>query len=144
MVLYPTDCLSIAYFVRLACAQMLDSEVLHLNLSYSLMKTPEIRALSLELSKRAQKQNVYLNISGIRLIIEALHSIKTIFSSKLVMGGLIMSGSMMDDMQLALKYIIEGIVSYQICCFISITDLMFSETQKQCHYSVQRLGMPHN
>jgi hypothetical protein len=80
MVLYPTDCLSVAYFVRLACAQMQGLEVIHLNLSHSLVKAPEIRALSLELRKQAQKHNVFLNISGIRLTIEALHSIKTIFN----------------------------------------------------------------
>ena len=88
MVLYPTDCLSIAYFVRLACAQMLGSEVIHFNLSHSLIKAPEIRALSLELHKRAQKQNVYLNISGIRLTTEVLHLIKTIFNSRSAIGGL--------------------------------------------------------
>lgn len=123
MVLYPTDCLLIAYFVRLACAQLQGLEVLHLNLSYSLIKAPEIRALSLELRKRAQKQNIFLNISGIRLTIEALHSIKTIFNSKSAIGGLIISRCMTDDIQLALKYIIEGVVSYHLCHYISITDL---------------------
>ena len=126
MVLYPTDCLSIAYFVRLACAQMQDSEVLLLNLSYSPIKTPEIRALSLELCKPAQKPNVYLNISDIRLTNEALYSIKTFFNSNSAIGGLIITGCMIDDMQLALKYITEGVVSYRLCHYLSITDLNVS------------------
>jgi hypothetical protein len=36
------------------------------------------------------------------------------------------NGSLTDDMQLALKYIIEGVVSYNICHYISITDLNVS------------------
>jgi hypothetical protein len=101
-------------------------EVIHLNLSHSLVKAPEIRALSLELRKQAQKHNVILNISDIRLTTEALHSVKTIFNSRSAMGGLIISGSLIDDMQLALKYIIEGVVSYHLCHYISITDLNVS------------------
>ena len=123
MALYPTDCLSIAYFVRLACAQMVDSEVIHLNLSHCLIKAPEIRALCFELHKRAQKHNVFLNISGIRLTTEALHSIKTIFNSRSAIGGLMFTGYLAEDMQLALKYIIEGVVSYHVCRYISINDL---------------------
>jgi hypothetical protein len=126
MVLYPTDCLSIAYFVRLACAQMPDSEILHLNLSHSLIKTPEIRALSLELCKQAQKQNVFLNISGMPLTTEALHSIKTMFNSRSAIGGLMISGCSIEDMQLALKYIIEGVISYRLIKYISIPDLNVS------------------
>ena len=123
MVLYPTDCLSIAYFVRLACARMLDSEVILLNLSHSLIKTPEIRALSFELRKQAQKQNVFLNIHFIRLTTEALHSIKMIFNSRSAIAGLMFNGYLVEDMQLALKYIIEGVVSYHRCRYISINDL---------------------
>jgi hypothetical protein len=126
MVLYPTDCLSIAYFVRLACAQMTDSEVLHLNLSRSLLKAPEIRALSLELRKRAQKHNVYLNFNFIRLTTGALHSIKTIFHPRSAVGGLMISGYLAEDMQLALKYIIEGVISYNLCQYISINNLNVS------------------
>jgi hypothetical protein len=123
MVLYPTDCLSIAYFVRLACAQMADSEFILLNLSHSLIKAPEVRALSLELRKQAQKPNVLLNIHFIRLTTETLHSIKTIFHPKSAVGGLMFNGYFAEDMQLALKYIIEGVISYNLCHYISINDL---------------------
>ena len=56
LILYPTDCLSIAYFVRLASEQMQNSESILLNLSYCFIGAPEIKTLSLELCKQAPKK----------------------------------------------------------------------------------------
>jgi hypothetical protein len=52
MDLYPTDCLSIGYFVRRAC-ELIHHEIAHvyLNLSSSLLKAREIKALSQELCR---------------------------------------------------------------------------------------------
>ena len=76
IVLYPTDCLSIGYFVRLIISKQVPKSItILLNMQYSLVGTREIKALCQELHKPSQERRLVLNISGIFLTNEALDSI---------------------------------------------------------------------
>ena len=94
--------------MRLVGKQVPKSVTIFLNMRHSLVGTREIKALCQELHKPSQERRLYLNISGIFLTNEALKSINTVLKSPEGLGGLIFSGRLTQDMQLALKYIIEA------------------------------------
>ena len=106
--LYPTDCLSIGYFARYASGWIDEEVCLFLDLSTSLMGDMEIKALLQELCKPALKKNVYLSISGICMSATTLHTLSTKFTPKSCLSGLELTISYVADMQLAMKYLIEG------------------------------------
>ena len=109
MYLNPTDCLSLGYFVRHASNQ--DKPIaVYLNLSVALLTVTEIKALAQELSKPAQSHNVSLDI---RCIPDAtrnssLHAISTMFNAKSCLEGLNIDMVNVEDIQLAMKYIVEA------------------------------------
>ena len=124
IILYPTDCLSIGYFVRLVSKQVPKSVTTFLNIENSLVGTREIKALCQELHKPSQERRLYLNISSIILTNEAFDSVNTVLRSHGGLEGLIFSGCLTHDMRCALKYIIEA-QSHDHTCphYVSITEL---------------------
>ena len=68
----------------------------------------EIKALLQELCKPVLKKNVYLNISGISMSATTLHTLSTKFTPKSCLSGLELTISYIADVQLAMKYLIEG------------------------------------
>jgi hypothetical protein len=109
MILYPTDCLSIGYFARHACELIQRSTYCGLNLSCCMLKDKEIKALSQELCKPIQNRNLFLNLGANFLTEQALQSIRAVLMSGSGVCGLSVSGSQLEDVQLALKYFIEGL-----------------------------------
>ena len=122
MLLYPTDCLAVGYFVRLACRQEQISDTFVLNMSHTVVRAPEIKALSQELCKPAHRRILYVNIKNVQLTNEALHCINTMFNSQSALLGLLFTGCLVDNMQLALKYIIEGLSSNPVCEYLVMND----------------------
>ena len=123
MILYPTDCLSIGCFVRHACDLIQTSSYIVLNLSRCMLKSQEIKALSQELcKKRIWNHNLCLNLTYVKLTKEALHSIRAMLASQSGIYGLIVTGFMIDDLQLALKYIIE-VLHHKSLTYLSINEL---------------------
>ena len=123
MVLYPTDCLSIGYFVRLISKQVQKSNTIYLNMESSFVGPLEIKALCQELHKPSQARRLYLNISDMFLTNEAIDAINTVLRSDAGLDGLIITGCLIYDMQLALKYIIEAQSHCHACPYVSITEL---------------------
>ena len=109
MYLYPTDCLSLGYFVRHACSR--DKAILvYLDLSVALLMNTEIKALTQELGKPALSHNVCLDIRGVHLATRtsSLHAISTMFNPKSCLEGLVIDMIDVEDIQLAMKYIVEA------------------------------------
>ena len=105
--LYPTDCLSIAYFVRQTSS--LGSNEIHLILTLCKLSYMELKALIQELSKPAHKQNVILNLSLVFISKKSLRLFKTLFNPQSCLAGLIVSDPYIEDNNLAVKQIIEGL-----------------------------------
>ena len=126
MILDPTDCLSIGYFVRHACKLVMNQKVSYvvLNLSSCMLKVQEIKALSQELCKPIQNHNLCLNFSYVCLTKQALQSIRTVLTSQSGVFGLIVTGFMIEDMQVALKYFIEGLNPKSLT-YLSINDVFW-------------------
>ena len=125
MVLYPTDCLSIACFARNACNLLPRSSFVVLNLSSCMLKTQEIRALSQELCKQIMKHhNLCLNLTYVWLTKEALQSLREILARQSGVFGLVVTGTMIQDLQLALKYIIEVLHHHNTLIYLSINELL--------------------
>ena len=106
MYLYPTDYLSLGYFLRHANVK---TRWVCLDLSHALIGDREIRALAQELCKPARSNILYLNICGIPISINSLHSLKTIFHSESCLFGLEFDNRHISDIYLAMKYIVEGL-----------------------------------
>ena len=123
MDLYPTDCLSIGYFVRHACELIHETAHVYLNLSSSPLKTREIKALSQELCKPIQKHNLSVKLAYVWLSKESLQLIGTVLKSQSGLLALTVSGFMIEDIQLALKYFIEGLVSPNSLGYLGINDI---------------------
>ena len=103
--LYPTDCLSIGYFVRHACPD--GSERLHLDLNACPLGHIEFEALTHELSQPAKKQNVSLDIAEIYLSRDTLMLAKEFLNPMSCLNGLQVDGIFVEDINLLLKHIIE-------------------------------------
>ena len=124
MMLYATDCLSVGYFIRYVCSSRQNFDVLLLNLTKCILRSLELKALCQELCKPAQVHKLILNISFVPLKNEALESVKAILSSsQSAIIGLITAGDCIENVRLALKYIIEGISSNSHCVYLSILHL---------------------
>ena len=104
--LYPTDCLSIGYFARHVGQQT--NHRLDLELDFCPLGDMEIKALTQELKKPADKENVSLTLRKVHLSVDALASLSTVFTPYSCLVGLSISGEMLDDIQLATQYLIEG------------------------------------
>ena len=126
MILYPTDCLSIAYFVRYACELIQKPSYVVLNLSSCMLKVQEIKALSQELCKPIQNHNLCLNLSYVWLTKQALQLIRTVLTSQSGVFGLVVTGCMIEDIHLALKYFIEGLNPKSLT-YLSINELIWPE-----------------
>ena len=122
MDLYPSDCLSIGYFVRNACKLIQGTAYVLLNLSSSPLKTREIKALSQELCKPIRKHNLSMKLSYIWLSNESLQLIGEVLKSQSGLLALTVSGFMIEDIQLALKYFIEGLNPNSLK-FLGINDI---------------------
>ena len=109
MHLYPTDCLSLGYFVRHSCSQT--QEIMYLNLTYAVLGEIEIKALMQEMQKPASSHNVHLDFNHVFLTSNSLTSLRTIFNPQSCLAGFSAGSIYLLDKQLALKYLIEGIVS---------------------------------
>ena len=107
MYLYPTDCLSIGYFVRHVKYGM--ENRIYLDLSCAVISNREIKALTQEMHKPSPaKNNVYLNIHGVFLTSYALHCLSTLFDQRSCLIGVELSCSEILNIHLAMKYFIEG------------------------------------
>ena len=123
MMLYATDCLSVGYFIRYVCSSRQNFDVLLLNLTKCILRSLELKALCQELCKPAQVHKLILNISFVPLKNEALESVKAILSSsQSAIIGLITTGDCIENIHLALKYIIEGISSNLHCVYLLISS----------------------
>jgi hypothetical protein len=123
MILYPTDCLSIGYFARHACELIQRSTYCGLNLSCCMLKDKEIKALSQELRKPIQnRRKLNLKLDFIFLTKQALQSIRAVLMSGSCVYGLMVSGCLLEDIQLALKYFIEGLNPNPLL-YLSINDI---------------------
>ena len=106
MYLYPSDCISLGYFIRHTCSTV---KRMYVDLSNTLLMGREIKALTQELSKPTSSHNVYLNINRVIFSINSLHSLKAIFNSKSCLYGIeCASKYQFEDTKLAMKYITEG------------------------------------
>ena len=124
MILYPTDCLSIGYFARHVCELLQNSTYVVLNLSSCILKDNEIKALSQELCKLTDaNSNLSLNLSYTFLTKKALHSIRAILTSGTGIFALLVTGFLIEDIQLALKYFIEGLNPNPLTV-LSINDIL--------------------
>jgi hypothetical protein len=124
MILYPTDCLSIGYFARHACELIQRSTYCVLNLSYCMLKDKEIKALSQELCKPIRNRNLSLNLTSNFLTKQILQSIRAVLTSGSGVYGLIVSGFLLEDIQLALKYFIEGLNPNPLV-YLSINEIQW-------------------
>jgi hypothetical protein len=122
MILYPTDCLSIGYFSRHVCELLQSSTYCVLNLSYCMLKDKEIKALSQELCKPIQNGNLSLKLDCNFLTKQALQSIRAVLMSGSGVFALLVSGFLLEDIQLALKYFIEGLNRSPLT-YLSINDI---------------------
>ena len=124
MDLYPSDCLSIGYFVKRAC-ELIHEQTAHvyLNLSSSLLKAREIKALSQELCRPIQTRNLSVKLSYVWLSKESLDLIGTVLRSESGLLALTVSGFMIEDIKLAMKYIIEGLVRPNSLGYLGINDI---------------------
>ena len=123
MDLYPTDCLSISYFVRRACEIIDENSHIFLDLSGSLLKVREIKALSQELCRPIRTRNLSVKLSYVWLSNESLHLIGTVLRSESGLSTLTVSGFMIEDIKLAMKYIIEGLVRPNSLTYLGINDI---------------------
>ena len=124
MMLYATDCLSVGYFVRHACSPKQKFDLLLLNLTSCLLRSLEVKALCQELCKPVHAHKfLLLNISLIPLKNDVLDSLKSVLASQPALFGLMIAGYTMENIQLALKCIIEGISSKQYCKYLTIIEL---------------------
>ena len=123
MDLYPTDCLSIGYFVRCACGLINETAHVYLNLSSCPLKTREIKALSQELCKPVRNRNLSVKLAYVQLSKESLQLIGTVLKSQSGLLALTVSGFMIEDMRLALKYFIEGLVHPNSLGYLGINDI---------------------
>ena len=120
MHLYPTDCLSLGYFVRHSCSQT--ENRVYLNLTYAVLGDIEIKALMQEMKRPASSHNVYLDIDHLFLTTDSLNSLSTLFNPQSCLAGLRTSNDCFLDSALAMKYLVEGIVRsnvkqlYLYCC----------------------------
>ena len=99
------DCLSIAYFVRYASPD--SSERIYLNLSFCGLGCAEFMALTHELRKPAEEQNVTLDVAAIQLSVQTLPLLKQMFHPSSCLTGLVADGDRIEDVNIVLKYIIE-------------------------------------
>ena len=106
--LYPMDCLSIAYFVRYVSSLRNDQERISLNLNACELGYTELKALTQELKKPAKKQNVLLVLTYVYLSTNMVQLLKTLFNPHSCLAGLCASGDLIENNDLALKYIVEG------------------------------------
>ena len=123
MDLYPTDCLSIGYFVRCACELINETAHVYLNMSSCPLKTREIKALSQELCKPVRNHNLSVKLSYVWLSKESFQLIGTVLKSQSGLLALTVSGFMIEDIQLALKYFIEGLVHPNSLSYLGINDM---------------------
>lgn len=123
MDLYPTDCLSIGYFVRCACELISETAHVYLNLSSCPLKTREIKALSQELCKPVRNHNLSVKLSYVALSKESLRMIGTVLKSQSGLLALTVSGFMIEDMKFALKCFIEGLVHPNSLLYLGINDI---------------------
>ena len=123
MLLQPTECLAIGYFVRYTSRVVeLGTEVV-LNLSSCLLGTKDIKALCYELCKPVLVPNLFLNLDRIKLTNEGLKVVCDSLALRPPMMGIGLSGDHVDDLQLAFKYFIESLASNRNVVQLAITDI---------------------
>ena len=103
--LYPTDCLSIAYFVR--CASAYNDERIRLNLNACNLGYREMKALACELKVPVQNQTLILDIAEIYLTKKTLQLLKDIYNPQSCLIGIQADGCFFEDVQLVLQYLTE-------------------------------------
>ena len=67
-----------------------------------------MKALTQELKKPADKENVVIALGDVYISTKALTSLNTIFHPSSCLFGLTIGGDLVEDIQLAAKYVIEG------------------------------------
>ena len=105
---YPTDCLSLGYFVRHACSRT--KHRVYLDLSCAILGDMEIKALMHEMHKPASTHNVHLDVTYMTFSSDSLASLSTLFNPCSCLIRFDASSKCFPDIQLAMKYLIEGIV----------------------------------
>ena len=123
---YPTECLAVGFFIRHTCQLVQKPATVIIDLSSSLLGTREIKALAQELCKPMQKQSLGLKMPFVTLTNEALQIIRKLMNSQPGICGLIFTGYMIDDIQLAFKYFIEDLNNSGILQ-LSVTEICTSQ-----------------
>ena len=124
MILYPTDCLAIGYYVRHACDKMQEPTNLILNLMSCILRTKDIKALFHELCKPARKNRVYLNLRYVFISREGLKAIRdSLILRPPLPCSIGINGGIFVEEQLALKYVIEVLQSNPNLIHFSIHDI---------------------
>lgn len=127
--LYPTDCLSIGYFARHTSSHT--RHRLYLELAFCPLGDMEIKALTQELKKPADRNNVELDLGYMCISANALASLSTLFHPCSCLVGLTVCCNLLEDKQLAMKYFIEGInrshcvsLESHFCCYKLVYHLV--------------------
>ena len=126
MLLYPIDCLSIGYFARYVNGQTKNN--MYLDLSCCIIGDVEIKALAQELCKPSLRHNVDLNIMGNHISINALRSLNMLFNYQSCLVGINVNYSLIEDIDLAGKYLIEGVGYKSWCKYLSLIACRFQPT----------------
>ena len=135
MILHPTDCLSVGYFIRHASSQMKNKVVL--DIACCLLGDTGMKALTQELHKPASKHNVILSMNGICISTNSLHSLNTLFNPYSCLVGLKVNCSLIEDINLAMKYFIEGFGSH--CKYLGL----YGCCSKMVYHLILLLRCPH-
>ena len=141
MLLQPTDCLAIGYFVRYTSHVMMKQGFgMSLNLSSCLLGTKEVKALCYELctlnSDVLETPNVFLNLDRINLTNEGLKIIRDSLASRSPVFGIGVSGDYIEDLQLAFKYFTESLASNHSVVQFAITNIDWSPVPPLTHHLV--------
>ena len=135
---HPTECLAVGFFIRHTCQRVQKPTIVIFDLSSCLLRTREIKALAQELGKPMRKQSLALKMMFVRLTNDALRIIRKLISSQPGLWGLILTGCMIDDIQLAFKYFIEELNNSCIHQ-LSVTQILASQ-QPVTHHLVLLLN----
>ena len=110
MLLYPTDCLAIGYFLTYAGDKKC-WVVFRVDFSYCLLGEMEFKALATELQKTAQihKNYVTINLIGVYISSKAIDSLAALISTDSCVLGLDVICDLLEDEPLFLKNCIEEI-----------------------------------
>lgn len=137
MLLYPTDCLAIGYFLRHVntCNKKNNSMVCFVDFYDSLLGKMEVKALAIELQKPARNHKIciILNFLGVYISSEATDALAALISNDSCVFGLHIDCDQVEDETLLFKYCTEGFFK----CTLLPKQLMLLSTH--CTYVIYYL-----